>query len=111
MFSHELNARQRFFEEKYRSRAYGGARTRTGARSEHAAVEKDEVHYRAGYQLETKASMECKVKPNTNLLKYLSWRGGRVVEGAALEKQYAGNRTEGSNPSLSAIRLPAVAHG
>jgi len=26
-----------------------------------------------------------------------------VVEGAALEKRCAGNRTEGSNPSLSAI--------
>ena len=30
------------------------------------------------------------------------WRGVRVVEGAALEKQCAGNGTEGSNPSLSA---------
>ena len=29
-------------------------------------------------------------------------RGDRVVEGAALEKQCAGNCTEGSNPSLSA---------
>ncbi len=32
----------------------------------------------------------------------LVWRGDRVVEGAALEKQCAGNGTEGSNPSLSA---------
>src|SRR6185312_8163635 len=31
-----------------------------------------------------------------------SRRGDRVVEGAALEKQCAGNGTEGSNPSLSA---------
>ena len=29
-------------------------------------------------------------------------RGGRVVECAALEMQYTGNRIEGSNPSLSA---------
>jgi hypothetical protein len=28
-----------------------------------------------------------------------------VVEGAALEKRCAGNGTEGSNPSLSAIRI------
>jgi hypothetical protein len=34
-----------------------------------------------------------------------SWRGDRVVEGAALEKQCAGNRTEGSNPSLSARKI------
>src|SRR5690606_4688083 len=33
-------------------------------------------------------------------------RGGRVVEGARLERVYTGNRIEGSNPSLSAtIRL------
>jgi hypothetical protein len=31
------------------------------------------------------------------------WRGGRVVEGARLERVYTGNRIEGSNPSLSAI--------
>ena len=31
-------------------------------------------------------------------------RGGRVVEGARLERVYASNRIEGSNPSLSAIR-------
>jgi hypothetical protein len=30
-------------------------------------------------------------------------KGVRVVEGAALEKQYAGNGIEGSNPSSSAI--------
>ena len=29
-------------------------------------------------------------------------RGGRVVEGARLERVYTGNRIEGSNPSLSA---------
>ncbi len=29
-------------------------------------------------------------------------RGGRVVECAALEMRYTGNRIEGSNPSLSA---------
>jgi hypothetical protein len=29
-------------------------------------------------------------------------RGGRVAEGARLESVYAGNRIEGSNPSLSA---------
>ena len=33
-------------------------------------------------------------------------RGGRVVECAALEMQYTGNRIEGSNPSLSAINSP-----
>ena len=33
-----------------------------------------------------------------------AWRGVRVVEGAALEKRCAGNRTVGSNPTLSAIR-------
>jgi hypothetical protein len=37
------------------------------------------------------------------------WTGGRVVEGARLERVYRGNSIEGSNPSLSAIhekRLP-----
>jgi hypothetical protein len=34
-----------------------------------------------------------------------------VVEGAALEKRCAGNGTEGSNPSLSAMRLPSVTIG
>ena len=35
--------------------------------------------------------------------------GGRVVEGARLERVYTGNRIEGSNPSLSAIpfKMPA----
>ena len=32
-------------------------------------------------------------------------RGGRVVEGARLERVYTGNRIEGSNPSLSATCL------
>ena len=32
-------------------------------------------------------------------------RGGRVAEGARLESVYAGNRIEGSNPSLSATIL------
>ena len=32
------------------------------------------------------------------------WRGGRVVEGARLERVYTGNRIKGSNPFLSAIR-------
>ena len=31
----------------------------------------------------------------------ISRRGGRVVEGAALEMLYRGNPIEGSNPSLS----------
>lgn len=30
------------------------------------------------------------------------WKGGRVVEGAALEKRYTRKGIEGSNPSLSA---------
>ncbi len=30
------------------------------------------------------------------------WRDVRVVEGAGLENQYAGNRIVGSNPTLSA---------
>jgi hypothetical protein len=32
-------------------------------------------------------------------------RGGRVVEGARLERVYTGNRIKGSNPFLSASRL------
>ena len=32
-------------------------------------------------------------------------RGGRVVECAALEMRYTGNRIEGSNPSLSATSI------
>lgn len=31
----------------------------------------------------------------------ITWRGGRVVEGAALEMLFRGNSNEGSNPSLS----------
>ena len=31
-------------------------------------------------------------------------RGGRVVEGAALEMLFRGNSNEGSNPSLSVLR-------
>ena len=34
---------------------------------------------------------------------HTAWRGVRVAEGARLESVCAGNRTEGSNPSLSAI--------
>jgi hypothetical protein len=34
-----------------------------------------------------------------------TWRGGRVVEGAALEKRYTGNGIVGSNPTLSAIAI------
>ena len=34
----------------------------------------------------------------------VAWRGVRVVEGAALEKRCAGNRTVGSNPTLSATQ-------
>ena len=33
------------------------------------------------------------------------WRGGRAVEGAALEMLFRGNSNEGSNPSLSASFL------
>ena len=33
------------------------------------------------------------------------WRGGRAVEGAALEMLFRGDSNEGSNPSLSAIFL------
>jgi hypothetical protein len=35
-------------------------------------------------------------------------RGGRVVEGARLERVYTGNRIKGSNPFLSASRLYKV---
>ncbi len=31
------------------------------------------------------------------------WKGGRVVEGAALEKRYTGNGIVGSNPTPSAM--------
>ena len=37
------------------------------------------------------------------------WRGGRVVEGAALEMLYRGNSIEGSNPSLSVSETPPLA--
>lgn len=33
------------------------------------------------------------------------WRDGRVVEGAALEMLFRGNSNEGSNPSLSVLKL------
>ncbi len=33
------------------------------------------------------------------------WRGGRVVEGADLESLLCGNVYEGSNPSLSVLRV------
>lgn len=33
------------------------------------------------------------------------WKGGRVVEGTALEKRHTGNGIESSNLSLSADRL------
>lgn len=33
-------------------------------------------------------------------------RGGRVVEGARLESVFTGDRNAGSNPALSANRLP-----
>ena len=35
-------------------------------------------------------------------------RGGRVAEGARLERVYTGNRIEGSNPSLSASDLREI---
>ena len=34
----------------------------------------------------------------------LLWRGGRAVEGAALEMLFRGNFNEGSNPSLSVLK-------
>ncbi len=34
------------------------------------------------------------------------WWGGRVVEGARLERVYTGNRIEGSNPSPTATKFP-----
>ena len=37
------------------------------------------------------------------VLSFQPWRDDRVVEGARLESVCTGNRTEGSNPSLSAI--------
>ena len=38
-----------------------------------------------------------------NLFRVGEWRGDRVVEGARLERVCAGNRTVGSNPTLSVI--------
>ena len=35
----------------------------------------------------------------------VEWTGGRVVEGARLERVYRGNSIEGSNPSLSATAI------
>lgn len=48
--------------------------------------------------------------PDLNTIRLICYnecsrKSDRVVEGAALEKQCAGNRTEGSNPSSSAIQL------
>ena len=37
-------------------------------------------------------------------------RGGRVVDRAALEMRSTGNRTGGSNPSLSASKIPPLRH-
>ena len=36
------------------------------------------------------------------MLESYDWRGGRVVDCTGLENRSAGNRAEGSNPSLSA---------
>ena len=44
-------------------------------------------------------------RPSGKLLIPLERRDVRVVEGARLESVCTGNRTEGSNPSLSAILL------
>ncbi len=35
----------------------------------------------------------------------MEWTGGRVVEGARLERVWAGDRLQGSNPCLSAISI------
>ncbi len=43
------------------------------------------------------------------MVRELSRRGGRVVEGAPLLREYGGNLIEGSNPSLSAIFFAPVA--
>jgi hypothetical protein len=37
-------------------------------------------------------------------------RGGRAVEGAALEMLFRGNSNEGSNPSLSANKFVIAVH-
>ena len=42
--------------------------------------------------------------PRSNADHGTLWRGGRVVECTALEMRHTGNRIEGSNPSLSAIK-------
>lgn len=42
-----------------------------------------------------------------NGLSFQPWRDDRVVEGARLESVCTGYRTEGSNPSLSAIKSAA----
>ena len=34
-----------------------------------------------------------------------TWRGGRVVEGAALEMLFTRKGNEGSNPSLSVLKI------
>ena len=39
------------------------------------------------------------------------WRGDRVAEGARLESVCTGNRTEGSNPSLSVVGLFQLGRG
>lgn len=52
--------------------------------------------------------VDCKyVKCWQNLTMFYSstWRDDRAVEGARLESVCTGNRTEGSNPSLSAIKI------
>lgn len=40
-----------------------------------------------------------------DMLYYKRWRGRLVAYGAALERRFAGNRIEGSNPSPSAMRI------
>jgi hypothetical protein len=42
-------------------------------------------------------------------LRGTNWRGGRVVEGAALEMLFRGNFNEGSNPSLSVLVFSLLA--
>ena len=37
------------------------------------------------------------------------WKGGRVVEGARLERVYGGNLIVGSNPTLSAKKIGTCA--
>ena len=52
------------------------------------------------------ASTTCPAIAGTDLVR----RGGRVVECGGLENRCAGNRTEGSNPSLSATYLSISIH-